>query len=135
MSSSKFQKGLLASSIAIILGSAVAMPVMAEDATDTDGKKVKTEKKVEVIQVSGIRGSLRANINAKRFANSVVDVITAEDIGKFPDKNVADSLSRITGVGISREFGEGEKITIRGAGPTKNRTLLNGQNVATADWF
>ena len=48
MSSSKFQKGLLASSIAIILGSAVAMPVMAEDATDTDGKKAKTEKKVDI---------------------------------------------------------------------------------------
>ena len=106
---------------------------MAEEADNND-KNAKKDK-VEVIQVAGIRGSLKANLNAKRFANSVVDVITAEDIGKFPDKNVADSLARITGVGISREFGEGEKITIRGAGPTKNRTLLNGQNVATADWF
>lgn len=131
MSSSKFQKGLLASSIAVVLGTAVSMPVLAEESSNS----AKKEDKVEVIQVSGVRGSLKANLNAKRFANSVVDVITAEDIGKFPDKNIADSLSRITGVGISREFGEGEKITIRGAGPTKNRTLLNGQNVATADWF
>lgn len=131
MSSSKFQKRLLASSIAVVLGTSVALPSIAEEATNNGAK----EDKVEVIQVSGIRGSLKANLNAKRFAKGVVDVITAEDIGKFPDKNVADSLSRITGVGISREFGEGEKITIRGAGPTKNRTLLNGQNVATADWF
>lgn len=131
MSSSRFQKHLLASSIAVVLGTAATVPAMAQDSEE---QKVQ-EKKVEVIQVSGIRGSMKANINAKRFSNSVVDVITAEDIGKFPDKNVAESLSRITGVGISREFGEGEKITIRGSGPTKNRTLLNGQNVATADWF
>lgn len=132
MSSSKFQKRILASSIAVVLGTSMAMPSIAEEATNNNAKK---DEKIEVIQVSGIRGSLKANLNAKRFANSVVDVITAEDIGKFPDKNIADSLSRVTGVGISREFGEGEKITIRGAGPTKNRTLLNGQNVATADWF
>lgn len=133
MSSSRFQKHLLASSIAVVLGTAVTLPVLAQDSEQAD-KKAK-EQKVEVIQVSGIRGSMKANINAKRFSNSVVDVITAEDIGKFPDKNVAESLSRITGVAISREFGEGEKVTIRGSGPTKNRTLLNGQNVATADWF
>lgn len=131
MSSLRFQKRILASSIAIILGSSV-MPAVAAEADETKAKK---QKEVEVIQVSGIRGSTQANINAKRYANSVVDVITAEDIGKFPDKNVAESLSRITGVGVSREFGEGEKITIRGSDPTKNRTLLNGQNVATADWF
>lgn len=133
MSSSRFQKHLLASSIAMVLGSAAAMPALAQD--DNGSGKPKKVEKVEVIEVSGIRGSMKANINAKRFSNSVVDVITAEDIGKFPDKNVAESLSRITGVGISREFGEGEKITIRGSGPTKNRTLLNGQNVGTADWF
>lgn len=131
MSSSRFQKHLLASSIAVVLGTGAAMPTFAEEADNSDKKA----KKVEVIQVSGIRGSLKANLNAKRFSDSVVDVITAEDIGKFPDKNVAESLSRVTGVGISREFGEGEKITIRGSGPTKNRSLLNGQNVATADWF
>jgi len=129
MSSKIFKKGVLASSIALILASGAApMAIAAEESNTAD-------KEIEVIQVTGIRGSLKENINAKRFSNSVVDAITAEDIGKFPDKNVAESLSRITGVGVSREFGEGEKITIRGAGPTKNRTLLNGQNVATADWF
>ncbi len=127
MSFKTFKKGALASSIALILAGGTAPMVMAaEEAADKD---------IEVIQVTGIRGSLKENINAKRFSDSIVDVITAEDIGKFPDKNVAESLSRITGVGVSREFGEGEKITIRGSGPTKNRTLLNGQNVATADWF
>ncbi|MCI2283604.1 TonB-dependent receptor plug domain-containing protein [Colwellia sp. MSW7] len=127
MSTTTFKRGVLASSIALILAGGVAPMVMAaEDAA---------EKEMEVIRVSGIRGSMKENINAKRFSDSIVDVITSEDIGKFPDKNVAESLSRITGVGVSREFGEGEKITIRGSGPSQNRTLLNGQNVATADWF
>jgi len=128
MSSKTFKKGVLATSIAMILAGGVSTTAMAAD-------KAKAEKEIEVIQVTGIRGSLKANLNAKRFAESVVDAITSEDIGKFPDKNVSESLSRITGVGVSREFGEGEKITIRGSGPQQNRTLLNGQNVATADWF
>ncbi len=102
--------------------------VLAQDAAAT-------EEKVEVIQIRGIRASQQANLNAKRYSDAVVDVVTAEDIGKFPDRNVAESLSRITGVGVSREFGEGEKITIRGASSATNRTLLNGQSVATADWF
>ncbi|MCW8832701.1 MAG: TonB-dependent receptor, partial [Colwellia sp.] len=128
MSSKTFKKGVLASSIALILAGGTAPMVMAAE-------EAKAEKEIEVIQVTGIRGSLKENINAKRFSDTVVDVITAEDMGKFPDKNVADSLARVTGVSVSREFGEGEKISIRGAGPKYNRTLLNGQTVGTADWF
>lgn len=90
---------------------------------------------LEEVTVTGIRGSLQSARDAKRDSNSIVDVISAEDVGKFPDKNVAESLSRMTGVGVSREFGEGEKVSIRGAGPDYNRTTLNGQSVATADWF
>ena len=128
MSSKTFKKGMLASSIAMVLaGSTSSVAIAAETAT--------AENETEVIQVTGIRGSLKENINAKRYADSVVDVITSEEIGKFPDKNVAESLSRITGVSVSREFGEGEKISIRGAGPKYNRTLLNGQTVGSADWF
>jgi iron complex outermembrane receptor protein len=129
MSSKTFKKGMLASSIALVLaGGATPFAMAAEESKAAD-------QETEVIEVRGIRGSLKENINAKRFADSVVDVITAEDIGKFPDKNVAETLSRITGVAVSREFGEGEKITIRGAGPKYNRTLLNGQTVGSADWF
>ena len=104
-----------------------------QQAAKADGAK--KDQNVEVIQVRGIRASQEANLNAKRFSDSIVDVVTSEDIGKFPDKNVAESLSRITGVGVSREFGESEKITVRGASSATNRTLLNGQTVATADWF
>ena len=130
MSTITFKKGVLASSIAMILAGVSSQAIAADEAASKINKD-----EVEIIQVTGIRGSMKENINAKRFSNSVVDVITAEDIGKFPDKNVAESLSRITGVSVSREFGEGEKISIRGAGPKYNRTLLNGQTVASADWF
>lgn len=90
---------------------------------------------VEKIEVTGIRGSQRENINAKRFSNAVVDAITAEDIGKFPDKNVAESLARIPGITIDRDFGEGQGVTIRGIQPDQNLTLMNGQAVGTAQWF
>jgi iron complex outermembrane receptor protein len=90
---------------------------------------------VEVIQVKGIRGSMKANLNAKRFSNALIDSVSAEDIGKFPDKNVAETLSRIPGVTVNRDFGEGEGVTIRGFSPSQNVTLLNGQAVGTAQWF
>ncbi len=90
---------------------------------------------LEEVMVTGIRGSLQAALDIKRNSTAIVDAISAEDIGKFPDKNVAESLSRITGVAVSREYGEGEKITVRGAAPANNRTLLNGQTIASADWF
>jgi len=76
MSTKTFKKGVLASSIAFILaGGAAPMVMAAEEAADKD---------IEVIEVKGIRGSLKENINAKRFSDTVVDVITAEDMGKFP---------------------------------------------------
>ena len=123
MSTKTFKKGMLASSIALVLaGGATPFAMAAEEAKATD-------KEVERIQVTGIRGSLKANLNAKRFASAVIDSVSAEDIGKFPDKNVAETLSRIPGVTVNRDFGEGEGVTIRGFSPTQNLTLLNGQAV------
>ncbi|GGB40947.1 hypothetical protein GCM10011380_33020 [Sphingomonas metalli] len=69
------------------------------------------------IVVTGIRASLRASADIKRDALGVVDAISAEDIGKFPDTNLAESLQRITGVSIDRSNGEGSFVTVRGLGP------------------
>ena len=93
------------------------------------------QETMEEVVVTGIRASLQDAQATKRNADYVSDVISAEDVGKFPDKNIADSLARMTGVAVSRDFGEGEKVSIRGAGPDYNRTTLNGQTVASADWF
>ncbi|MBC6982432.1 TonB-dependent receptor [Caulobacter sp. 17J80-11] len=113
----------IASASALTL--AFAAPAFAqEQASDVD----------EVV-VTGIRASLQQSIQSKRNADAVVEVITAEDVGKFPDKNVAESLQRVTGVSITRDFGEGERVSIRGTASNLNLTLLNGHGVATADWF
>jgi iron complex outermembrane recepter protein len=89
----------------------------------------------EQIVITGIRGSIQAAIAAKRNSSVIADVLSAEDIGKFPDKNVAEALQRIPGVVINREFGEGERVSVRGTDKNLTKTLLNGHNVATADWF
>ena len=68
---------------------------------------------IEEVVVTGIRGSLRQSADIKRMSSGVVDAITAEDIGSFPDTNLAESLQRITGVSIDRERGEGSRVTVR----------------------
>ncbi|MBS7668958.1 TonB-dependent receptor [Croceicoccus sp. 1NDH52] len=82
-----------------------------------------------VIIVTGIRASLQAAADIKREAQGVVDAISAEDIGKFPDTNLAESLQRITGVSIDRNSGEGSTVTVRGFGPEFNLVLLNGRQM------
>src|SRR5690606_29816312 len=89
----------------------------------------------EEIVVTGVRGSLEAALEIKRNATGLVDAITAEDVGKFPDKNLAEALQRVPGIVINREFGEGERVSLRGTGTNLTRTLLNGHGLATADWF
>jgi len=80
------------------------------------------------IIVSGIRQSLANALNTKRNSDQVVDAISAEDVGKFPDKNVGEALQRITGVQISRAGGEGSAVSIRGVDPGLIRVEINGQS-------
>ena len=87
----------------------------------------------DVIIVTGIRGSLSRAMDVKRNADGVVDAISAEDIGKFPDTNLAESLQRITGVSINRVNGEGSEVTVRGFGPGFNLITLNGRTMPTAE--
>ena len=93
------------------------------------------------VEVTGIRASLRQSLNQKRNADTHVDVITAEDIGKMPEKNVADSLQRLPGVTISSAgateggFDENDRVSIRGTNPSLTCTLINGHPVSSGDWF
>lgn len=93
----------------------------------------KAQAGVEVIQVTGIRSSLTEAMDLKKNASSIQDSIVAEDIGKFPDQNVAESLQRIPGVMISRTNGEGTAITVRGLGPKFNAVKLNNRTMATSE--
>lgn len=85
----------------------------------------------EVVEVLGIRSSLDSALDRKRDADNFVDSITAEDLGKFPDQNIAESLQRVSGVFIDRQSGEGSKITVRGFGPEFNTVRLNNRTIAT----
>ena len=87
---------------------------------------------VEEVIVTGIRKSMLDSMNIKRSASGVVEAVTAEDIGKFPDTNLAESLQRIPGVSIDRQNGEGSKVTVRGFGPGFNLVTLNGRTLPTA---
>ncbi|WCL54687.1 TonB-dependent receptor [Gimibacter soli] len=87
---------------------------------------------LEEIVVTGVRASLQRSIDLKRQSNGVVDGISAEDIGKFPDTNLAESMQRIPGVSIDRVNGEGSKVTVRGFGPGYNLVTLNGRALPTA---
>lgn len=114
--------------VATALTSQVALA--AEPATKAAAEAPADE--IEVIQVTGLRGSLFEAVNRKRFSDVVSDTIVAEDIGKMPDRNVAEALQRITGVSIARDDGEGTSVTIRGIADNLNLTLINGQTVASA---
>ena len=100
-----------------------------------------TEDKVERVEVVGIRASLQKSLQAKRDADSLVEVITAEDVGKMPDKNVADSLQRVPGVSTTSagsaegSFGENEHVQMRGLASQLTLTTLNGHTVSTGDWY
>jgi TonB-dependent receptor len=110
------------------------LPAFAADAPDS---KADSE-----IVVTGIRGSLQRSLEIKKNSLGVVDAISAEDIGKFPDVNLASALQRIPGVSISRgaaamggvptSTGDATQITVRGFGPSYNETLFDGRRVATA---
>jgi len=87
---------------------------------------------IEVIEVTGIRASMAENLAIKRLSSSIVDAITAEDIGKFPDKNIADSLQRVPGIVISRSGGEGSEVSVRGLPSSLTYTQLNGNYIASS---
>ncbi len=121
MQSTKFSRKPLAAAVAVALGAGAFSPAQAQD-----------EEVIEEIVTIGIRGSLMQSMDRKRNSKGVVDAITAEDIGKFPDSNLAESLQRITGVSIDRSNGEGAKITVRGMGPEFNLVTLNGRSMPNA---
>ncbi|WP_334019184.1 TonB-dependent receptor [Alteromonas sp. S015] len=116
-----FVKSLLCLSVLGAIGSVHAQDTQPED-----------EEITEVIEVRGIRASSAENLAIKRLSNATVDAITAEDIGKFPDKNVADSLQRVPGVVIQRDGGEGATVSIRGLSSDLTFTQLNGNFIASS---
>ena len=113
-----------------LLGVAIASALHAP-ITFAQEENNSQKEQMEVIEVKGFTSSLKASMLDKKASDVVYDGITAEDLGKFPDQNVAESLQRITGVAIDRSGGEGQFITVRGFGPDFNTVLVNGRQIAT----
>ena len=133
----KQTRNSLSTAITVALTAVVAMPVaaFAQQATPTDAQTPATQTATDLdkVTVTGYRYAIEKSLDQKRNANAIVEVVTAEDVGKFPDKNVADALQRVPGVIISRDGGEGKHVSVRGLSSDLTLTLLNGNYVASSE--
>ncbi|WP_256773885.1 MULTISPECIES: TonB-dependent receptor [unclassified Stenotrophomonas] len=122
----------LSAAITAALFAAALVPAsaFAQQASPASSPEATT---LDSVTVTGYRYAIEKSLQQKRDANAVVEVITAEDVGKFPDKNVADALQRVPGVVIERSGGEGKTVSVRGLAPDLTLTQLNGNYVATSE--
>ena len=120
-------RGVLAGSVSLVALVAATSSVQADE--------------IETVVVTGIRASMDRAIQIKRDETGIVDAVSAEDIGKFSDKNVADALQRVPGVNtVSAASGEGgfdenDRVSIRGTNASLTQTTVDGHSVANGDWF
>ncbi|WP_426661800.1 TonB-dependent receptor [Rhodanobacter aciditrophus] len=140
------RKTLLAASI--VAGLCLSVGAYAQDGgqnpqstQDSSAPSKKEAKTLSTVTVTGIRGSTEKALDIKRDANSNVEVVTAEDVGKLPAHNVADTLRNLPGVDIQSSsaqeggFDEADRVSLRGTSPSLTQTLINGHGVGSADWF
>ncbi len=124
----KLRTGFIGS-VSVLALAAMTAPALAQEAN------------METVVVTGYRGSLQNAMNIKRDAVSMVDAVSAEDIGKFPDKNIADALQRVPGVNtVSAAGGEGgfdenDRVSIRGTNSSLTDVQVDGHKISTGDWF
>ncbi len=140
-----YRKTLLATSIVASL--CLSGALYAQDNTQTNTASTASQpskkdiKNLGAVMVTGIRDSEAESLALKKDAASHVEIVTAEDIGKLPAKNVADTLQRLPGVNISSAsaseggFDESDRVSLRGTNPSMTQTLVNGHTVGTGDWF
>ncbi|HPA00631.1 MAG TPA: TonB-dependent receptor [Chiayiivirga sp.] len=128
------RKNVLTLSIIAALG--ISGAALAQETQSSD-----PAKELDAVVVIGIRGSLEQALDAKKDAATHVEVVTAEDVGKLPAKNVADTLRQLPGVNISSSsaseggFDEADRVSLRGTNPSLTQTLVNGHTIGTGDWF
>ena len=130
----KYRKSVLSAAIVTCLG--FVAHVQAQDATAQDQTTPEEQvKELDTVTVVGIRASLQQALQTKRDANAVVEALSAEDLGEFPNTNVAEAMTQIPGVSIDRRFGQGERVSIDGTDPSLNLTFLDGHPVAQSIWL
>lgn len=109
---------------ALLAAITLPLSVFAQTTTNAEGDTVE----MEAFEVSGYRSALADSLDAKRQSDQVTDSIMAEEIGQFPDTNLAEAIQRITGVAMTRNNGEGEKVSVRGLNPNFTRVEINGRS-------
>lgn len=121
-----FKQKPVAAAVSMALWSLAALPAMAQ---------TEAAPQMQTVEVTGIRASLAKSLNVKKNSSANVEVITAEDVGKMPDKNLADSLQRLAGVAVRTDYDEAEKVSMRGTNPDMSLILFNGHTVSGGDWY
>lgn len=116
--------------VAVTLAGLCPAVAQAQDAASDDAAAAAPASDQEIV-VTGFRGSLERALQVKRTETSAVDTILAEDIGKFPDLNLSESIQRVPGVALARDGGEGRSISVRGLGPQFTRVRINGMEALT----
>jgi iron complex outermembrane recepter protein len=126
--------------IALAVKSALGLAILVPPALAL-AAPAPADSALEEVIVTGIRQSVDKSLDIKRDSTQLTEVVTAEDIGKMPDKNVADTLARLPGVTTSSAgateggFDENDRVSMRGTNPSLTQTLINGHSVASGDWF
>ena len=140
----RLRRTALATGIALALQTGPVMQAWAEEASEEQGLQATSAEQgqpeaeeerpldLDTIVVTGYRASILRAMDRKRDATGFIDSVTAEDMGDFPDQNLAESLQRIPGVSINRVANEGSQITVRGLGPEFNLVTFNGRSMPTA---
>jgi iron complex outermembrane recepter protein len=121
-----FKQKPLAAAVSMALLNLASLPALAQELLAGE---------IQTVEVTGIRASMAKSLAVKRDASANVEVITAEDVGKMPDKNLADSLQRLAGVAVRTDYDEAEKVAMRGSNPDHTLILFNGHTVSGGDWY
>ncbi|MDN3923110.1 TonB-dependent receptor [Roseateles violae] len=136
----KFHRTPVAAALSTALSAGLLGAALNARAADepTAPPKAEEKAKLEQVVVTGIRASIAKSLDTKRNADTNVEVVSAEDVGKLPDKNIADALSRLPGVNV--QFGgalamdEAERVSIRGTSPNLNLVTVNSHSLSSGDW-
>jgi len=138
----KVQRTRSAIAVALALSSTVMAAQAQQAVANTEASQTAPDANAPAqVVVTGIRASIEQSLKQKRNADSVMEVVSAEDIGKLPDKNVADAVERVPGVNISSGsggqggFSENDRVSIRGTNPSLTQTTVNGHSISTGDWY
>ncbi|HZV38799.1 MAG TPA: TonB-dependent receptor [Pseudoxanthomonas sp.] len=119
--------------VAVVSAMAMAANAQAQDTAQTEADKAKTDETVNLdkVKVVGIRSAIEKSIDTKQTSTSIVEAISAEDIGKLPDSSIAESIARLPGLTAQRERGRATQINIRGFNGDFSTATLNGREQAS----